>query len=168
MCLFQNSLLAVIAGLIWFQLPYKEESIVDRYSLVSEWLFFLLTYQLAISSFTLNCAFSSLILKPSYMYLLLTTFEVGAVSNKPSFTYTPLIYMYEWSAKRVGDKSQRENEDRNLQYGQRRRDYQGLGVYILCVSRVWKPISIHSEWLMGVKSKTSQFQLNRCKLLAEF
>lgn len=32
--LFQNLLLALISGLIWFQLPYKEESIVDRYSLV--------------------------------------------------------------------------------------------------------------------------------------
>ena len=32
--LFQNLLLALVSGLIWFQLPYKEKSIEDRYSLV--------------------------------------------------------------------------------------------------------------------------------------
>ncbi|XP_078373196.1 uncharacterized protein LOC144656827 isoform X2 [Oculina patagonica] len=36
----QHLLLALIVGLIWFQLPYKEESIVDRYSL----LFFCVVY----------------------------------------------------------------------------------------------------------------------------
>ena len=31
---FQNILLAFIVGIIWFQIPYKEENIEDRYSLV--------------------------------------------------------------------------------------------------------------------------------------
>lgn len=36
----QSALLAIIAGVIWFQVPYKEESIQDRYSLI----FFIVVY----------------------------------------------------------------------------------------------------------------------------
>lgn len=45
-------LLALIAGLIWFQIPYKEESIVDRYSLVCIYLLYYLRYE---SYFLLSC-----------------------------------------------------------------------------------------------------------------
>ncbi|KAL9969972.1 hypothetical protein ACROYT_G022267 [Oculina patagonica] len=44
--LIQNLLLALIVSVVWFQLPYKEESIVDRYSL----MFF----------FVVHCNFASL------------------------------------------------------------------------------------------------------------
>jgi len=51
----QHVLLALIAGLIWFQIPYKEESIVDRYSL----LFFIIVY------WNFTTLFSSLVSFPN-------------------------------------------------------------------------------------------------------
>lgn len=44
-------LLALIAGLIWFQIPYKEESIVDRYSLVCIHLLYYLKYTYVICQY---------------------------------------------------------------------------------------------------------------------
>lgn len=98
--LSQNLLLALVSGLIWFQLPYKEKSIEDRYSL----LFFVVVYWM------FNPLFQALLSFPSERtvvnkeraagYYRLTAYylaklfsELPLVLCQPTLFYTAVYWM---------------------------------------------------------------------------
>ncbi|PFX21357.1 ABC transporter G family member 22 [Stylophora pistillata] len=98
--LAQNLLLALISGLIWFQLPYKEQSIEDRYSL----LFFVVVYWMfsplfqALLSFpsersVVNKERAAGYYRLSAYYLAKLCSELPLVLCQPTLFYTAVYWM---------------------------------------------------------------------------